>query len=480
MIRSNFTAIEAPVFKQVSDDQIEEIHFASLEILERTGVRVHLQEAVDLLKSAGAHVSDGNLVRIPAYLTEKALVTAPKRIMLCDRDGNRVMPLEGRKSYFGTGSDCLNILDHRTGERRPAKLDDVIDAMKVCEHLENIDFVMFTFMPWDVTNPVVDRYQMEVMLNYTRKPIVAVSLDLAGLKECVEMAEIVAGGTEELRRNPFIANYVNLTSDLLHNQESLEQLLYFAEKGLPTTYTPNGNRGAMAPITAAGAVAHIGAGNIVGLILSQLKREGTPFIWGGWGLLMDMKTQVIPYAPPDVLGFPVAHAKYLGLPYFGLSGCSDAKILDGQATIDAALTLMGDVLTGANLIHDVGYLESGLQGSLELLVICDEIIGWIKQFMRPLEVNRDTLALDVIDEVGPEGHFISSEHTLRNFRKDWYPNLLDRQNYEDWSASGATTLQERAKAKVEEILKRPQAEILPEGIRQKVNAIVMRAEAQSG
>ena len=480
MINSNFTQIVAPVFKQVSDDQIQEIHFASLEILERTGVRMHLQEAIDLLKIAGAHVSDGNLVRIPSHLTEKALVTAPKRVVLCDREGSRVMPLEGRKSYFGTGSDCLNILDHRTDTRRKAKLSDVVDAIKVCEYLENIDFVMSTFLPWDVPNTLVDRYQMEVMLNYTRKPIVAVSLDIEGLRDCVEMAEAVAGGADALRQNPFIANYVNLTSDLLHNKESLEQLMYFAEKGLPTTYTPNGNRGAMAPITAAGAVAHIGAGNIVGLILSQLKREGTPFIWGGWGLLMDMKTQVIPYAPPDVLGFPAAHAKYLGLPYFGLSGCSDSKVLDGQATLEAALTLMGDVLTGANLIHDVGYLESGLMGSLELLVICDEIIGWVKRFMDPIEVNRETLALDVIDEVGPEGHFLSSEHTLEHFKKDWYPNLLDRQNYEAWRASGSTTLQTRAKAKVEEIVNSPRNKVLPADIRQKVNAILKRAEAHLG
>ena len=476
MINSSFTEIKAPVFKQVSDDQIQEIHFASLEILERTGVRLHLQEAVDLLKSAGAYVSEGNLVRIPSHLTEKALVTVPKRVVLCDREGRRIMPLEGRKSYFGTGSDCLNILDHRTDTRRKAKLSDVVDAMKVCEHLENIDFVMSTFMPWDVTNQIVDRYQMEVMLSYTRKPIVAVSLDAEGLKDCVEMAEVVAGGPEELRRKPFIANYINLTSDLLHNRESLEQLMFFAEKGLPTTYTPNGNRGAMAPITAAGAVAHIGAGNLTGLILSQLKREGTPFIWGGWGLQMDMKTLVIPYAPPDVLGFPAAHAKYLGLPYFGLSGCSDSKVLDGQATLEAALTLMGDVLTGANLIHDLGYLESGLQGSLELLVICDEIIGWIKRFMEGIEVDAESLALNVIDEVGPEGHFMSSEHTLKNFRRDWYPNLLDRQKYKAWVASGSTSLRDRAKAKVEAIINIAEADILPEHVQQKVNAIVKRAE----
>ena len=473
---SGFSEIKSALFIQVTDDQLQEIHHASLEILERTGVRLHLQEAVDMLKKAGAHVSEGNRVWIPSYLVEKALNTAPKRVVLCDREGNRVMPLEGRKSFFGTGSDCLNILDHRTGERRKAKLNDVVEAIKVCEHLENIHFVMSTFMPWDVANEIVDRYQMKIMLSYSRKPIVVVSLDIEGLKECVEMAEIVAGGEEELRKNPFIANYVNLTSDLLHNKESLEQLLYFAEKGLPTTYTPNGNRGAMAPITPAGAAAHIGAGNLTGLILSQLKREGTPFIWGGWGLGMDMRTQVIPYASPDMIGLSAAYAHYLRLPFFGLAGCSDSKTLDGQATAEAALTLMGDVLSGANLIHDVGYLESGLLGSLELLVICDEIIGWIKRFMEGFKVDENTLALDEIDKVGPDRHFLDSDHTLHHFRDDWYPQLMDRGDHESWIEAGAKTLNDRAKKKVDDILNSAKQQILPEEVEKKVHAIVKRAE----
>ena len=455
-LASNFSEIKSAQFRQVSDDQLQEIHNASLEVLERTGVRLHLQEAVDMLKKAGAHVSEGNRVRIPPYLVEKALSTAPKRVMLCDRDGNRVMPLEGRKSFFGTGSDCLNILDHRTGERRQAKLNDVVEAVKILENLENMNFIMSTFMPWDVPNDIVDRYQMEAMLSYSRKPIVNVSLDIQGLKECVEMAEVVAGGEEELRRNPFIANYVNLTSDLLHNQESLEQVLYFAEKGLPTTYTANGNRGAMAPVTPAGAVAHLAAGNLTGMILSQLKREGTPFIFGGWGIGMDMKTSVFPYASPDTLGLPGSYAHYLGIPYFGLAGCSDSKTLDGQATAEAAMTLMGDILTGANLIHDVGYLESGLLGSLEMLVICDDIIGWIKRFMQGFKGDDETLALD--------------------FRDDWYPNIMDRGNHESWINAGAKTINERANDKVESILNSAKQQILPEKIEKKINDMVKNAE----
>ena len=476
-LMSGFNEIKAPLFKQFSDEQLQEIHFASLEILERTGVILEFQDAIDMLKKAGAHVSEGNRVRIPSHLAEWALRTAPKRVVLCDRDGNRVMPLEGRKSFFGTGSDCLNILDHRTGERRKAVLADVVDAIKVCDGLENIDFVMSTFLPWDLPQETMDRYQMEAMLSYSRKPIGFVTPGFEGCVDCVEMAEILAGGEEALRCNPFIACYINLTADLRHNKDSLQKLLFMAGKGLPTTYTPTGNRGALAPMTPAGAQAHINAGNLAGLVLSQLKCEGSPFIWGGWGLHMDMKTQIFPYASPRMRGLGAASAQYYGIPFFGLSGCSDSKMLDGQATAEAALTLMVDVLSGANLIHDLGYLESGLTGSLELLAICDDIIGWIRHYMQGIEVSEETLALDMIDEVGPEGHFIDTDHTLRHFREDWYPNLMDRQTYEAWETAGGKSINVRARERVEQILNRPQTEILSTGVQKKIRTIVERAEA---
>ena len=136
---------------------------------------------------------------------------------------------------------------------------------------------------------------------------------------------------------------------------------------------------------------------------------------------MDMKTQVMPYSSPEMQGLGVAQSHYYGLPFFGLSGCSDAKVLDGQATLEASLTLMADILSGSNLIHDLGYLESGLCASLQLLTICDEIIEWIKGFTNPIKVNPETLALDVIDEIGPQGHFISCDHTLRHFKENYYP-----------------------------------------------------------
>jgi trimethylamine--corrinoid protein Co-methyltransferase len=192
-----------------------------------------------------------------------------------------------------------------------------------------------------------------------------------------------------------------------------------------------------------------------------------------------MRTQIEPYAPPDTRGLGAAQAQFYKLPYFGLGGCTDSKVLDGQAVAEAGLTLLVDALTGANLVHDMGYMESGMTGSLELLAICDDILGWIKRFMDGVEVNRETLALDVIDEVGPDGHFLECEHTVRHYREDFYPELLDRRNYEKWVEQGSKSINDRAREKVAEILAEPVTCDVPDQLAAELRDYCTRAETAS-
>jgi trimethylamine--corrinoid protein Co-methyltransferase len=482
MIRSenNREELGAPRYMRLTREQCQKIHEASLQILERTGVRLFDQEALDLVSKAGAEVYDGNRVRILARLVERALSTAPKRVVLYDRHGNPVMPLEGGNTFFGPGSDCMSIIDHRSGERRRPVLHDVAEAVKVCDALENISFVMSMFLPSDVRQDIADRYQMELMLHNTTKPIVYVTYEMSGCADAIEMAEAVAGGAGALRERPFVACYINVTTGLRHNADALQKLLYLAEKGLPALYIPVVSGGTTGPITLAGGLALANAGVLTGLVISQLKREGAPVVIpGSGGDALDMRTLVDPYCGPDSKGIAEALGHFYDLPLFTLGGASDSKVVDQQAGIEAALTMVIDAICGGHIHHDLGYLESGLTGSLAQLAICNEIVGWIKQFRQPVEVSEETLALDLIDQVGPDGQFFMLSHTCRHMRERWYPTIFDRDNYGSWIAKGGKTLAERAAEHVTAILANHRPEPLSKEAAGAIRRVVECAEERN-
>ena len=388
------------------------------------------------------------------------------------------MPLEGQRCFYGPGSDCMHLIDHRTGERRKPVMKDVEEGTTLCDALPNIDFVMSMVLPTDVDQTIADVYQMQVMLSNSVKPIVYVSYEASGLVDAVEMAEAVVGGAEALRERPLLTCYINVISGVVHNDVGLQKLLFLAGKGLPILYIPGSSGGVTSPITMAGAVALDLAGGLAGLVLSQLVHEGTPYIISAMDpAALDMRTMVGPYAYPE-RGIIRSMAQSYSLPSFSLAGGSDAKVVDQQAAAEAALTLLADTLMGGNLIHDLGYLESGLTYSFVQLVICNEIVGWIKAFVKPIEVSDETLALDLIAQVGAHGQYLKTGHTRKHVRDTWYPELFERGTFSEWAQKGGQTLVERAASRLEKILAEHQVEPLAAGIQERLAEIVKRAEAR--
>ncbi|MCD6360746.1 MAG: trimethylamine methyltransferase family protein [Armatimonadetes bacterium] len=479
-MRNNYKVNDGAEISVLSDEEVRRLLAASFEILERAGAQYHDKESIEILKKGGCWV-DGNVVKIPTKLVEWALRSAPSKVTLYNsRTGDMAMRLEGNNSYFGTGSDTPFFIDPYTQNRIPASKNTVSMATKVIDALPNLDFVMSLGIVQDVPQLVYDRHQFEAMILNTSKPIVITAIDIDGYADIIEMCQIVAGGEEELIKRPFMTLYAEPISPLVHSEEAAQKLVLAAKKGLPVVYTPCIMAGSTVPMTLAGAVANGVAESLSGLVLNQLTNEGSPFIMGGVFTIMDQNTTIFSYGAPEFDIMMVALAdisNYLSLPMFGTAGCTDSKIVDEQAAIEDSLSIILSALSGANLIHDVGYIEHGNTASLENLVISNELIGYARRVVNGIEVNDDTLATDIIDKVGPGGNFLGEEHTIKYFKKEtWYPELFRRDIYDNWVAEGKKTLTQRANEKVKDILENYQPEPLPQDVQKKLHDIVERAE----
>jgi len=485
-LNNDFLVRRRPQLQLLSFNQINQIHLSSLEVLERTGINVLLPEAIDILRQAGADVTDKNRVRIPSYLVEEALRLAPSRITISDRKGKPTMYLEGHNTYYGTGPTMQYVIDVDSGKRRDSSKEDIEKAALICDYLDNIDFVLTMGMTGSI-NPstsgmdpqITDRYDFEAMLSNTTKPLIFSNWSLEGLSDCYDMAVAVRGSAENFRRNPFIIHYAEPTTPLIHTQEPLEQLLFCAEKGIPIIYVSGPVMGGTSPVTMAGTLVISNAEFLSGLVIAQLKRKGAPVIYGGGGSPLDMRSSVNVYSGPDFCLNHIALkeiASFYGLPDFNTGGCTDAKVLDQQAAMEAALSLFQAGLVGSNLVHDIGYMESGLTACWELIILADEIIDEIKFFLKGIEVNKATLAIELIDKVGPGGNFLTEEHTLKHFKEIWYPKVMNRDNYKKWVQDGSKPLDTILNEKVKWIFENHKPEPLSEEVKGEIEKILERAK----
>jgi len=449
---------DRPILSLLTETQVKRLHSASLKILEETGVVFHDPEAVELLHGAGAEIIGNNRVKIPPYLVEEALRSAPSRIAIWDREGERAMELEGRNIYFGPGSDTINTIDPYTGERRKPIKKDICNVSVVCDFLSNIDFVMCMGIASDVPTKTSDLHHFKEMVTNTSKPIIFTAWDLKDLKAIYQMCTVITGGESEFKQKPFAINYSEVTSPLQHSKEATQKLLFCAEKDIPIVYVSGGYMGASVPVT----------------------RKGARIIGGGSKSPMDMRTALGAYGGPEAYLLEAIQGEisfYYNLPFFGKGGCSDSNILDQQLAIDGTEGLFLTGLSGINLIHDVGYLESGLTSSCDSIVLCNEIIGMVKRFIRGVEINYDSLALDVINKVGPGGNFIATEHTLKFFKKEiWLSELLNHKNYEEWVSDGKKSLAEVVNERTKWILEHHKPKQLNESIAKRLLNIIENRE----
>jgi trimethylamine--corrinoid protein Co-methyltransferase len=469
--------IQKSILCFLSQGDKKQIHQAALRILSEIGMQILHDEALTLLKNAGCTVEEDNIVKIPSALVENAVKTAPNNISVYDREGNPTMELGGYRSYFGTGSDLMYSVESEQFKRHRCSIDDVKRAARVCDALPNIDFIMSFAHPSEIAPGRSYLCSFMAMVEHSTKPIVCTAECRDDLSEMWEIARILRGSEEVLIEKPYFIHYAEPTSPLKHPPHSLEKLLLCAEKRIPVIYSPAPLAGSTAPMTIAGHVAQGLAESFCGLVIHQLTAEGAPFLMGMGAAILDMATSQSSYNAPEYYMAYLAMIEmshYFDLPSWGYAGTSDSQIPDGQATFEAGLLTFMATMAGANLNHDVGYLNFGLTGSLEMIVITDEIISQIRRMKQGIPVNDETLALDAIREVGHTGHHLIHPHTLKHLRNvQWRPRLINRKGYEQWEKGGSLTLLDRARKTLHDILEKHKPVPIPE---EKLQEIRRRVE----
>jgi len=479
-MRTNYRVNSGVRFSMFSQDQLEEMYWGVLHVLEYTGLEVHHDQARDILKKSGAWV-DGLRVRIPSYLVKRSLALAPRSFTLFARDGNpkHDIHIGPGRAHFGPGPTCPNFIDVETLERRPYVKSDVPLVAQVVDALPNIDFCESLGTVGDVHHQLGALYEFAGMFPNTSKPIVAWSYDKFDSAGIHQIAVAEAGGQEAFEQRPNYVHYCEPLSPLVSTFEALDKLVFAAEHRVPLVFTPCPIAGGTAPVTAAGIIVLAAAESWMGLTVAQAIQPGLPFIMGGVLSVMDMSSMILAYGAPELslmMAGLTELAHYAGLPLWQTGGCTDSKTFDGQAVIEGSLSCFFSALTGGDLTHDVGYTESAMTGSVFQLAAMDEAIGYSRRITRGIEVDDDTLAVDVIHNVGPNGHYLREKHTRRHFKTEfWYPNLHDRHNFEEWNAMGRMTMKDRTVARVQDILATHQ----PSPIKPETHDVIQRVLAEA-
>ena len=465
-MRANDIQFNSPQFRILSDTQVEELHFATLQILERTGVAFECREALDILGNAGVDVSDPDRVKIPSYMVEQALRTAPKMVTLYSREGEPAIVLNGMNGpHFGAIPDLPGYLDPYTGKRRQCYVADIADTARLADALPNVEWLLLGTSHPTLPAAITDKVSLlQVILN-TSKPIMGEINDVESLREMIDLCAIVAGGEEQFLKKPFFIGSCEPVSPLVHGKDALEKSLLCAGKGLPCVVYDMPMAGTTTPATFAGSLAIANAEILSQMVLLQLKNPGTPVIYGCTPSIMDMRTTVFSYGAPELPLMEAALAEishYYKLPIYGVAGSTDAGVIGVQAGVEATYEILVITLAGLDLVRNSSWVYRGENvGSPEMIVLGNEIVDMVRVLMGGIEINEETLPLELIERLGPKSNYLSEKHTLKHFRKFWAPRIFDHSVARQEDARQAEDLLNQ---RTIEILETHRPEPLPEDL----------------
>ena len=458
-------------YKPLSQHDVQNIHEASLTVLEQTGIEVMPSECREIFRQAGATIDETtNRVFIPRQMVMQALELAPNEVTLCGRRPAHDITLGGTRVHLGTGGAAVKIIDLKSQRVRETTLADVANIGRLVDALENIHFYLRACVARDIPAELLDTNTYYAAATNTTKHVTINCFSVQSVREVVQMASHIAGGREMLRKRPiFSVTNCWTVSPLRYAPETVEVLTEVIRQDIPVFLSSAPQAGATSPAALAGTLVQINAEELSGVVYTQLVRSGAPIVLGYVPSVADLRTGNFVGGAAEFALMNAAAAQlgqFYNLPVYNSSGLTDSKIPDAQAGYEKGITGLAAALAGANYIHhSAGFLESMLTVAYEQYVIDDDINGAILRVVRGIEVDDDTLSVDLIDQVcRGEGHYLGTQQSLSLMNTEYYyPHSSDRQRRDDWELDGGYDMRERARRKAELLLKNHRPEqISPE------------------
>ena len=442
----------------LSDEEMMRIHQAALKLLWDPGIFSESDLFLDIFAKGGAHVDhDARVIRVPAEMVDAALASAPRSFVLYGRfDAAMDMLLEPGRVYYGMGGTSEPLFwDYGLWQARQPTKQDMITSTRIGHALPNIDFVQTLCMSGDYPTDVIFFHDFDAIFRNTTKPTVINILERPFTVRLLEMTAAASGGESALREKPSVLGIVTPVTPLkvaIMNEGIVDAV----QAGVPILYSPGPLMGATGPATVAGTVVLTIAEVLFGVVLTQLIKPGAPVVLKPDTDVFDMKTTQCTYGSPEQSLGKLAVtqlAHHYNLPIYGLGGGVEAKVPDAEAAAEAMMNMLLNALAGMTMSQSLGTMSWGQYGCQEMVVICDELVHMIKRILKGITVDEDTLAVDVIREVGHGGSFLQHDHTVRHFREElFFPVLFRRQTIEQWLKSGGKMIHEVAHERVQEIL----------------------------
>lgn len=469
-----------------SDDELDSIHYGTLQVLQHTGLKVENDEAIEIFHGSGASVERSNgygIVRIPPHVVEDCIRWAPSTVVYHGRNPEDDFVVEPKRVGLTNGGGCVNVIDLSTRKQRKALKRDCGEIALVCDGLDEICVFERPCIASDVPPEIYPVHVFEAILANTSKHTLIGADRATNLGTMVELAAACIGGMENFKRRPVFTASVCPTSPLALLRDCSEVVIEAARQGVGLWIIPMALAGATSTATLAGTLVTTNAETLGALVLAQLTARGTPCTYGNTSTIMDLRTGIGAVGGPElslVAAGAAQMAQYYRLPCSVGGGMSDSKIPDAQAAYETALSALTAALAGANIIFGAGSLDQVLTFDFAKLVMDAELMGMINRVVRGIDVTDGSMALDVIHQVGPGGEFMTHDHTYDHMREISQSNVFDRNAREVWVGTGGKDLTERAYEKARSILEKHKPNPLPKGAAEAMRSMVEDCEKELG